>query len=326
MPELDPMRPWIIIVLSTLAAATGLIAAGQPQPPAAAQPPAGNAAPLRVGTWNIEWLGRPERRASKVPQAADDVAKYVRASGADVLALNEISQTNDGPAPSNRTLAEAADWLARETGQPWKHMLFPKEDPADRDQYCGVLWNAGRLTLVSVPWKVPVRRGPEQAELWRRHPYAVKFSTGEGRTDLVLIPVHMKSNVGGEAATGRQRDAEAKALVRVLGTVQNQLGDDDVMVLGDCNCKTADELALRRYTAAGLRDLNAGDQLTWIKSARHDSAPFDRILVPDDQPEFAGSTVRVVRASHLGNEENFRRLLSDHYMLVTDVRVMTDDD
>jgi hypothetical protein len=190
-----------------------------------------------------------------------------------------------------------------------------------------VLWNAGRLKLVGAPLKVPVRRGPAQKELLRRHPYAVKFSAGDGKTDLVLVPVHLKSNIGGEDVTAKQRAEEARAILRSLGAVQNHFTDDDVVVLGDCNCRKADEPALRRFTAGGLRDLNAGDQLTWIKSSRFDYAPFDRILVPDDQPEFgATSAARVVRDSHLGGEEAFRRLLSDHYMLTADVRVLDDDD
>ena len=77
-----------------------------------------------------------------------------------------------------------------------------KPDPADKDQLVGLLWNADRVKPVGKPMRVPLRRraGAPAEEIWRRAPYAAKFSFAEKKTDIVVIPVHMKSNLGGEEA------------------------------------------------------------------------------------------------------------------------------
>jgi hypothetical protein len=85
-------------------------------------------------------------------------------------------------------------------------------------------------------------------------------------------------------------------------------------------------MALACYTAAGFRDLNADDLKSWIKSSRFDAAPFDRVLVPDDQPEFRDARLTVFKNHHLNDEIEFRKKCSDHYMVVADVKVMEDDD
>jgi predicted extracellular nuclease len=286
--------------------------------------PAG-AGTFRVATWNIEWLGKPASRHSKVAQTPDDIAGYVATSQADVVALNEVTgDAADGT--ENATLRKATEALRGLTGSEWRHVLFPKENKAERDQLTGVLWNVGRAQLVGVPFRIPVRRPPGHDELWNRHPYAVKFSSGEGRTDVVLVPVHLKSNRGGKDTTSVQRADEARGIVRALGAVQNHFSDDDVIVLGDCNCLKANEPALVRFVGGGLRDLNADDTATWIKDERFPAAPFDRVFVPDDQPEFKASTLKVVRPVPPLDEAEFRRRVSDHLMVTADIRTQADDD
>ncbi len=295
-------------------------------------------ATLRIGAWNIEWLGYPDRRKGP-EQSAEQIARYLLENRVDLLAVEEVS-FNDGTeaAPRNKTLTAALAWIKEKTGQEWRHVLFPKlpggEPDFEKHQWTGVVWNTTRVQLVGEPFKIPVRRAGAFKEIWARWPHAVKFSTGPGKTDLVLIPLHMKSNRGGVGVTSAQRDEEAKALVRSLGAVANQFSDDDIVLLGDSNVKKATEKAHGRLTAAGLRDLNADDAPTWIADAQFSAAPFDRIFVPDDQPEFRTAPFTVARsAEFLKNtrypgtiEEKFRHYLSDHWMVVADVTITDDDD
>lgn len=295
-------------------------------------------ATLRVGAWNIEWLGYPERRKGP-EQSPEQLAKYLLENKVDVVAVEEVS-FDDGTdaAPRNKILTAALAWIKEKTGQEWKHVLFPKlpggEADFEKHQWTGVVWNTAKVSLVGEPFKIPVRRGGANKEVWARWPHAVKFSTGTGKTDLVLIPVHMKSNRGGEAVTAAQRAEEAKALVRALGEVANKFADDDLVVLGDFNLKSATEKAHVRLTAGGLRDLNKDDATTWIADASFPAAPFDRIFVPDDQPEFKAAPFAVAKsAEFLKNtrwpgtvEDKFRHYLSDHWMVVADVAIGDDDD
>jgi predicted extracellular nuclease len=225
-------------------------------PPATGLQPPANSEVLRLGSWNIQWLGRPDRRGGMAQDAAD-LAKYIEASKVDVLALSEVSyNSDDGPLPTNKTLTQAFAQIKESAGQEWKHLLFPKEDANDRDQLCGVAWNTARVKMVDWPYRVPVRRWGPSAFVWTRHPHAVKFSAGQGKSDIVVIPVHMKSNVGGAEAASKQRAEEAKALVRNLGGIQNHFKDDDLIILGDFNMLKNTESGHARYTQNGFRDLN----------------------------------------------------------------------
>src|SRR5262249_10356711 len=100
---------------------------------------------LRVGTWNIEWLGRAEERHSKEAQKAEDLAKYIAETGVDVLALNEVAgDEGTDENPRNKTLSEVEKELRKSSGQEWLHLLFPKEDPKEKHQLTGVLWNTAK--------------------------------------------------------------------------------------------------------------------------------------------------------------------------------------
>jgi hypothetical protein len=283
---------------------------------------------IRLGSWNIEWLGNPKMR-KKPAQAPEDIAKYILASKVDLLGLNEITHDVEGDDPrTNKILTEALAMVKKETGKTWKHLLFPSDDPEHKDLLCGVAWNDDLVKLVDRPFKIPVRRPLTGGEnVWRRSPHAVKFSLGDRKTDVVLVPVHMKSNAGGGITQmSKVRALEANCLIRCLGQIQNQYRDDDLVILGDLNCLVREEPALQRFRMLGFRDLNQDDQLTWIKDRLFDPAPFDRFLVPEEQPEFRNSPFRVFREHGFETEKEYRERLSDHYMILTEIKLMDDDD
>lgn len=281
---------------------------------------------VRVGSWNIEWLGQPEKRHSKHDQKPEDIAKYIKSSGVQVLALNEIcATTTEGPL-RNANLDQAFEWLWKETQQDWQYVLFPKPGAADRLQLVGVAWNNRAVQKVGEPFQIPIRRPAGADEFWRRHPWAMKLTFGDKKTDIVVVPLHMKSNRGGEDVMKLRRYEEAKGLVRAVGAVQTQFQDDDVVLIGDSNALKASEPGMQLFSMAGFRDLNAGDLKTWIKSPLFDAAPFDRVFVPDGQPEFKDTVQHVHTNHHLDSEEAFRAVLSDHYLIYVDVKLMDDDD
>ena len=288
------------------------------------------AATLRIGAWNVEHLGNPTSRGNHcVPaphecaQSPQDLAEYIIASGADVLGLEEISE--DLPGRKNATFERALLIVRQRTGRTWNHVLFPKDD---EHQHIGVAWNTAKVQVVGEPFRLPVRTRLSGQSLWDRRPHAVKFSAGQGRTDFVVIVLHMKANRReNNAPNVRRRELEARELVRVLPSVRERLNDDDVILIGDTNILDAGEGAPRVFAAAGLADLNAEDEATFLSD---DGAPFDRAFVPRTQPEFAGADQIVFDREFLQprnlSRRNFRRRFSDHFMVVTDVQVRADDD
>lgn len=288
---------------------------------------------IRVGAWNIETLGSPDSRdylrkspsnGYGVPRKPAELADLIQALRLDVLALSEIDDTDarEGPA-TNRVLDEAFRILNRRSGNDWTYRLFPKRIRRYSSQHTGLAWNRLRIRAVGKRFRIPVvdvtsRRFFE----WDRHPHAMKFTRGRGRTDFVVIPIHMKAGRNDEAV--KQRRSEAEALVRELSEIQEHFQDQDIILIGDFNMLRRSEPAGRVYRRkGGLFDLNYTDRSTHIADL-----PFDRCYIPRVQREneFAGVTqVRIV-APPAGEERRFRRELSDHWPIVVEFAELADDD
>ena len=281
---------------------------------------------VRIASWNIEWLGNPDERSGASRGVAQDpsrLAEAIRRSQASVLALQEISPTASVDPPRSREL----DAIVRALGPAdrWRYVLFPSRSG---DQFTGFLWDSARLDAVEeageLAWRVPVpaRRSSQGSGLWVRPPYAMKFSAGTGRTDFVLINVHMKADYRGDFAV--QRDEEASTLASLLADVRRVFQDADIAILGDTNMVSATEPAGERWRRAGLRDLNDRSVPThWREGA------MDRIFV-GDQPEFASSTFKVIDHTSVQSSpitpSEFKHQYSDHFLVWTTIELRADDD
>lgn len=279
---------------------------------------------LSIGAWNIEWLGKPENRTGdghNVAQKSEHLAKYIADSGVAVLSLEEICD-DDGDADTmrNKTLNETFAKLNEGGAAEWDYELFPKKDAHNLDQHVGLAWNAKVVTKKGDAFKPPVDDFHADYSLLERGVRAAKFSVADGKTDFVLLPLHLKSNRGGAIPTARQRAVEARRIMDVLALIAAHFDDLDVVLLGDFNALSASEAAVARFIEGGFRDLNADDAATYISGA-----PFDRIFVKSDEPEFTASNLTVFRDPQHTNAEH-KKLLSDHFMVVCDFAVKDDDD
>ncbi|HEX8877894.1 MAG TPA: endonuclease/exonuclease/phosphatase family protein [Phycisphaerales bacterium] len=303
----------------------GTIAAPEAVPPSNA--PASNDE-ITIATWNIEWLGNPSQRSGEakgVAQDPADLAEAIKRSGTAVVALQEISPTGT-PGPGDTPRSNELDAVAAKLGTDWSYLLFPSRSG---DQFTGFLYNAAVVSLVpdreGEAWRVPVptRRSSQGSGLWVRPPTAVKFSAGPGKSDFVLIVVHMKADFDGRFA--RHREEEARALAALLPDVRRVFKDEDVLVLGDTNMTDDNEPAEKIYENAGLKDLNTANAGTHWRGGG-----TDKIFVPTTQAEFAASAFRVINHDRvLGRTMSpaaYKRRFSDHYMVTTTIQVQDDDD
>ncbi|MGZ4961003.1 MAG: endonuclease/exonuclease/phosphatase family protein [Limisphaerales bacterium] len=272
---------------------------------------------LTIGAWNMEWLGNTNRRSDQPdPQV---VANYIRNSHAQVLGLEEICETQ--PGTLKNVILEQTVALLSTNGTHWQYRMF--DSHTERGQNTGVMWNADAVSA-SDSFEIPVDHAESSMHLkkWDRAPYATQFSTGKDKTDFVLIPVHMKSNIGG-GTTIPHRDEEAKALVAALPKVEEHFRgskdlERDIVIVGDFNTMKHTEDCIATYEAAGFIDLNPQDILT-EKSRRYAPAPFDRALVPASQPEFQSRKFAMA-------EDGFVDGLSDHHLVTTEISISRDDD
>jgi hypothetical protein len=298
---------------------------------------AAGAARLKVGAWNIEWLGSPSDRAQFAKDVAQDpatIAEYIVGSGVSVLGVAEVVTPIPGRPIRSRELEAAIEVIKARTGDQWYYALNPGRQ--DGDQLTGVMWNGRVVTAVGpdgaawkqatdMPWRVPVRdaRSAQNSRLWARPPHAMKFSCGEGKTDFVVIVVHMKADYQGDFA--KHRAEEMAALVEALPAVRARFKDEDVVIVGDTNVTSAGEAMVRTLTEAGFADLNAANvRTTWRDGFT------DRAFVPKGQPEFRGSEFWVFSDAFLSKMRwkagDFKKNLSDHFMVGTSIEVMADDD
>ena len=285
---------------------------------------------IKVGAWNIQYLGAHTCRPAATQQTAQrpsDLAKFIIASGVDILGLEEITDDDGQPNTfTNQTLTSVMTKIRETTGDTWDYMLFRRFQDgggckAINLQLTGVAWNTKKVKRLEFK-RIPIDTSslPEGAAVWNRPPVAVKFSLGEGKTDIVFIVVHMKSNVGENTET--TREWEARLLMDQLSFVKNHFADDDIVILGDTNVLGADEAAVQKFMQSGFKDLNAADGPTSIREE-----PFDRIFTPVGQSEFTTSEQAVFGPGYLNLSSNkFLRRFSDHYMVTAKVNVAADDD
>lgn len=289
---------------------------------------------VHIGSWNIEHFGKED---DDNPDNQFAIAEHIESSGVAMLALQEIYVTDPivpGQPLTNRFLRAALDLIEEHTGERWEYEIFPNRDPTDQSQLCAVIWNSARVRKEGDTFAIPVAHQfmtPDGRKLgmWDRRPHAVKFSAVPGQdidvrlTDFVIIPIHMKSNVGQRHDVIATRAQEARALVGALGQVSTAFGGEaDIVILGDTNCKARDEEAIQTFIQAKFADLNEDDVPTY---ASGQLAPFDRIFVPwgSVRRAFQFSRQYVLRsASPLAHD----RYLSDHYMVKTSIVVRRDDD
>jgi endonuclease/exonuclease/phosphatase family metal-dependent hydrolase len=273
---------------------------------------------IRIGSWNMGWLG-PSNHTPAERRSPQDLAEYIARSGAAVIALQEVGETPGSPR-RNATLNNVAQVLADQGGADWDYLLFPTQ-LRDQSGCTGVMWNKRLVSLVGRPYAIPVRKGEkglDEALIWERLPHAVKFSTG--KSDFVIVPIHTKSSRIADPDSSH-RVHEIRLLAMELDGVRRHFDDRDLILAGDFNTGGSGETTVMILLKQGFKDINSNDELTYISGA-----PFDRVFVPKDQPEFARAT-QIRRVSSPGMSlDQFRRRLSDHYLITFDVRASGDDD
>jgi len=306
-------------------------------PAQAVKPSDALASEIRIASWNIEWLGKPEDRsgpAKNIAQDPEDLADVIHESGASVVALQEIVTRVVGTPLRSREVEGVLESLKKRTSATWDYVLFPGRQ--DGDQLTGVIWNTKILSAVKadgtawsqpkdVPWALPIPRGrsAKGTSMWNRPPHAMKFSSGDKKTDFVVIVLHMKADYQGDFAEHRKE--EAQALIQAIPQVRNVWNDQDIIILGDTNFVQNVEPAANLLVEANFKDLNAGrSQTHWRGGA------MDRIFTPNGQPEFASSRFDVISDNYLKKRkiqpEDFKRRYSDHYLTVATFKSMKDDD
>jgi predicted extracellular nuclease len=298
-----------------------------------------------VGAWNIEWLGFADKRGKPgkdVVQSPKDLSDYIAQCKVDVLALEEIGVDENSEPFRSKPLDQVFDQLKENHNQTWQYVLFPKanydegtEDFIVRGQHTGLAWCTSKATMVGEPFRVPVGENQTYGiKFWERGANAVKLSFGSGKSDVVFIPIHLKSNrndvdKSDKKFTEKQRLAEVEAFVANLPSLKEHFKDDDIVILGDSNFLAPEDGSPKVLAEAGFTDLNSQDVGTTAAWGQgYSSAPFDRIFVSSQQPEFAKSSQTVHKTKNGTDNEirDYKKRFSDHYLVSCVIEIGNDDD
>lgn len=306
---------------------------------------------LQIASWNVEHLSGWRRKDRK--QSAFALADHIEMAGIDLITLQEVYATptdeevrlaDDQPVIESRAIGSRRNsdldmvcyLLEEHLKKPWKYTILPNRNSGDKSQLCAVMWDDERLTIGN-PVPLNVNHIDGNLNLWDRKPHYIPFSSeikvwrrsesgewtqeSEGRT-IAIVPLHMKSNYGGITKNRLVRTAEAKTLCEAIKEIENEpYFDPSLILLGDTNILSNDEPAIETFIKNGFLDLNNYDSATyWSKD--YGEAPFDRIFVKENRPEFKYSRQYVLKASDLTQHDRF---LSDHYMIKMSVKDYIDD-
>lgn len=280
----------------------------------------GCATVIRVGAWNIEWLGTPVRRTVGGLQTSDDIAAAIGASGVQLLALEEAAVTDGGKAMRNVVLDGAFARL-NAGGAQWSYLLFPARVPPhskptvhNSTQCVGVAWDGRALRLKRPPRAITATvnlaaekeldqrmrqaAGPDQGiKLLARWPHLTVFDAGPGTREFGVVVLHLKASKGVTALAMQARTMEGDLLLPGLRKLANGDGLRDVMVLGDLNTQNHEEPVLQALAGDGFMDCNPGDQPTFFGPHGKMRKPYDRILLHDDGDGFAAACAEAASAA-----------------------------
>lgn len=284
---------------------------------------------IRVGAWNLETLGTPQSRDYRkkrpshgfgVARNPADLADQVGRLNLDVLVLSEIDDTTpEDDLRTNTILDDMVGILNSGREHDWTYVLFPKYSYYLHSQLTGVAWNRVKINQRGDWYRVLLGNRASRYWEWDRHPHAIQFSRGKGRTDFVVIPIHMKAGRSDKAID--QRRVEAAALAARLDHIAAHFDDDDLILIGDFNMTRANEPAGRMFRDSGLIDLNPRDLPTHAAKLALDRGYVSR------SPTFR--TVRpltIAAPVSRADAALFRRQFSDHWPIVLELEEQADDD
>lgn len=281
---------------------------------------------VRIGSWNIAWLGSEKREQFSDAATIDTMAQLIADDWSiDLVTLEEINTSLDGDVRGEHY-----------STQQWGRLRTALEKKGYRTQ-AGSSGNAQHIVLA---WRKPV----EVLQLPRdmnipdsylvdkycrssnlRKPLAGFFRAG--KFDFWVVGLHLKSGYGGNAACANAvRSMQVRDITRQLGDLERT--DKDILLVGDFNASGSHD-SLHYFREKGFLALTDKDSRNKESSGRsHGSGKrgkiIDHLMInPVNTSEWQDkSTVLYSPADYV----QFRKHYSDHFPVWSDFRTSRDDD
>jgi endonuclease/exonuclease/phosphatase family metal-dependent hydrolase len=187
---------------------------------------------VRIGTWNLEWLGSDHRQLPSDTATVDHMADLIAHQlSIDLIVLEEVNTDLEG---RNRD-----EYFSL---QPWQELRKALE----QNGYQFSKGSSGYAQHVVLAWRSPVIQVdiarelaiPDHFELndschssRLRKPLAGRFRAG--KMDFWLVGVHLKAQGADQECSMAIRQKQLSLLSHQLSTLKNQ--DTDILLAGDFN-------------------------------------------------------------------------------------------
>ncbi|MFM1873251.1 MAG: hypothetical protein RL398_2673, partial [Planctomycetota bacterium] len=212
---------------------------------------------LRIGTWNLEFLGAQGNFRNNLPPRDDAdyaaIGAKVRELGVAVLAVQEIC----GEEPLRKVAAGA--------GGTWQCFLGTSGgwDDGKTSQQVGFLYDSAVVDLVGAGELLGLPREIDGTPIFHRVPVTAAFRHKATGMDFRAITVHLKA--GQKDLDKIKRRLEASHLDAWLRTALAKDGEDrDIVVLGDFNSTYATDPQTILEKGGGFQYLVANPQVPTI--------------------------------------------------------------
>lgn len=281
---------------------------------------------VRVGTWNIAWLGgekRDQASDSKTIQAMADM--IARQWSIDLIALQEINAHIDGEYRGDSF-----------STRPWRELRTALE----KYGYKTAVGSSGQGQRIALAWRKPVVLDESIAELnvpdsyqineWcrssnLRRPLAGKFRAEQ--FDFWFVALHLKSGFGNRGhCTDDVRSQQSDYLAGQLKKLATS--DRDILVVGDFNTSGSnkslnDLFNIGLETTTDKHDRSA-DSFNRSQGKGKSGKMLDHIMLKrSDTNEWQKKSTTIYKPQDL---EHFTRQYSDHFPVWADFNTRTDDD
>ncbi len=271
---------------------------------------------IRIGTWNLEFLGAEGNYRNNLPPRDDqDFAKIgqkVKNLGVAVLAVQEIC----GPEPLRKVAAGA--------GESWRFVLGTSGawDDGKTSQQIGFLYDSAVVDLLFAEELLQLPREKDGVPIFHRVPVTAAFKVKATGFDFRATTVHLKA--GQKAPDEQKRRLEATELRGWFEQLQGANGEDaDRVLLGDFNST---------YGAEPETILEKDHLLTYLHTKAptptimHFPEPIDQIVVGPGFGEVRADSFTVHGDYGELSKDAWRKIYSDHYPVTIDVVAAFDED
>ena len=278
--------------------------------------PAQEATTLKIGTWNLEFLGAdPKYRRDTPPRDDADYQKigaYVRQLGVAALGVQEICGS------------AALEKVAAAAGPTWRAVLGTSGQWTDgkTQQGVGFLYDTATMTLVHCEELLDFPSELDGVNVFHRKPVTACFRHNGTGADFRAVVVHLKA--GRKDRDLQKRRAEAGRLRQWIGELQTAKGEDqDIVILGDFNSTYGDDPEQLLEQGGAMRYLehrDASPTILWFDT------PIDQMAVAKGFTELADASLVAHSVSGEQARAAFRKTYSDHFAVTTELVLMGDDD